>query len=42
MATNSNEDFDINILLSTLNGLINATKPNINPVLHIIEPTAFP
>ena len=39
---NNKVDFDKNIFLSTLNGLIKATRPNINPVLHIIDPTAFP
>ena len=35
-------DFDKNVFLSTLNGLISATSPKTNPVLHIIEPSAFP
>ena len=35
-------DLEENIFLSTLNGLIITTKPKINPVLHIMEPTAFP
>ena len=35
-------DLDANIFLSALNGLINITIPSIKPVLHIIEPTAFP
>ena len=35
-------DFDANVFLSALNGLINITIPSIKPVLHIIEPTAFP
>jgi len=33
---------DANIFLSALNGLTNTTIPKISPVLHIIEPTAFP
>ena len=37
-----NTDFEKNISLSTLKGLMNATNPRINPVLHIIDPTAFP
>ena len=38
----SNIDFEKNIFLSTLKGLINDTNPKINPVLQIIDPTALP